>query len=43
VKAGAQGYILKESAGKELVAAVRALYKGGQYFSLRIEFDTKIG
>lgn len=36
IKSGAQGYVLKEAAGKELVDAVRALYAGGQYFSKKI-------
>jgi DNA-binding NarL/FixJ family response regulator len=29
---GASGYVLKDAAGRELLAAVRALYKGGSYF-----------
>jgi DNA-binding NarL/FixJ family response regulator len=37
LKAGASGYVLKEAAGQELVAAVRALYNGGSYFSSRID------
>ncbi|MGE5642332.1 MAG: response regulator transcription factor [Byssovorax cruenta] len=37
LQAGASGYVLKEAAGQELVAAVRALYNGGHYFSPRID------
>lgn len=33
LQAGAQGYILKDSAGKVLVEAVRAVYAGNRYFS----------
>ena len=33
LKAGAVGYILKESAGRELVDAVRAVHGGTQYLS----------
>ncbi len=36
LRAGASGFVLKEAAGQELVAAVRALYKGGRYFSSTI-------
>jgi DNA-binding NarL/FixJ family response regulator len=31
--AGAQGYVLKDDAGTELIAAVRALHNGQTYFS----------
>ena len=37
LKAGARGYLLKESAGKEVVAAIRAIHAGGRYLSRRIE------
>ncbi len=37
LKAGAAGYVLKDAAGQELVAAIRALYKGGNYYSSTIE------
>lgn len=33
LQAGAQGYILKDSAGKEIVEAVRAVHGGSRYFS----------
>lgn len=33
LKAGAQGYILKESAGSEVVSAVRSVYLGRRYLS----------
>lgn len=36
LKAGARGYLLKESAGTEVVAAVRAVYKGTRYLSQKI-------
>ena len=36
VQAGASGYVLKDAAGQELVAAVRTLYEGGNYFSSKI-------
>ncbi len=32
LEAGARGYLLKESAGEEVVAAVRAVAAGGRYF-----------
>ncbi|GLI33236.1 response regulator [Desulforhabdus amnigena] len=41
LQAGAQGYLLKESAGKEVVKAVRAVYSGRRYLSRKIE-DTLI-
>lgn len=31
-QAGASGYVLKDAAGQELLAAVRALYNGESYF-----------
>ena len=36
LKAGAQGYLLKDSAGVEVIAAVHALYEGKRYFSQKI-------
>ena len=39
--AGAQGYVLKDAAGKELVEAIRTLHAGGQYFSRKIS-DTPL-
>jgi len=35
-QAGALGYLLKESAGKELVTAVRAMHAGNHYLSQKI-------
>jgi len=37
IQAGASGFVLKDAAGQELVAAVRILYEGGNYFSSKIE------
>jgi DNA-binding NarL/FixJ family response regulator len=36
LKAGAQGYLIKETAGLEVVDAVRAVYRGERYLSQRI-------
>lgn len=36
LKAGALGYLLKESAGQEIVEAVRTVYEGRRYLSQRI-------
>jgi DNA-binding NarL/FixJ family response regulator len=36
LQAGASGYVLKESAGKEVVKAVRAVHAGRRYLSQRI-------
>jgi len=36
IKAGAQGYLLKESAGKEVLAAVYAVHVGKRYMSQQI-------
>jgi len=36
MQAGAQGYVLKDSAGAEVIAAVRALNEGKRYFSQKI-------
>lgn len=36
LRAGALGYVLKESAGEEVVAAVRAVYAGKRYLSEKI-------
>lgn len=37
LKAGAKGYLLKESAGKEVVTAIRVVSSGGRYLSERIQ------
>lgn len=37
LEAGAVGYLLKDSAGAELVAAIRALYDGKRYLSKKVE------
>jgi two-component system, NarL family, response regulator NreC len=45
VLAGADGYILKESAGEELIEAIRSVMKGRRYFSHRtaeIMMDTYV-
>ncbi|MBU4317777.1 MAG: response regulator transcription factor [Proteobacteria bacterium] len=39
VKAGAQGYLLKESAGQEVIKAVRQVHSGIRYFSQRVSND----
>jgi DNA-binding NarL/FixJ family response regulator len=36
LQAGAHGYVLKDSAGIEVIAAVRALHEGKRYFSRKI-------
>jgi DNA-binding NarL/FixJ family response regulator len=36
VRAGARGYVLKEAAGAEVVAAVRALHAGRRHFSPQV-------
>jgi DNA-binding NarL/FixJ family response regulator len=36
LKAGARGYLIKETAGVEVVEAVRAVYRGERYLSRRI-------
>jgi DNA-binding NarL/FixJ family response regulator len=36
MQSGASGFIPKESAGQELVTAIRALHAGGQYFGKNI-------
>jgi DNA-binding NarL/FixJ family response regulator len=38
--AGANGYVLKESAGEEVVAAVRAVHAGKRYLSAKIPVHT---
>ena len=37
LQAGASGFVLKDAAGQELVAAVRTLHEGGSYFSSKID------
>ena len=36
LKAGARGYLLKDSAGDEVIAAIHALHEGKSYFSQKI-------
>lgn len=36
IKAGAQGYLLKDSAGSEVIEAIHALHAGKSYFSQKI-------
>ena len=36
LEVGADGYVLKDDAGQELLAAVRAIARGEQYFSQRV-------
>ena len=36
LKAGAHGYLLKDSAGAEVIAAIHALHEGKSYFSQKI-------
>ena len=36
MQAGAHGYVLKDSAGAEVIEAVRALHEGKRYFSQKI-------
>ena len=42
LQAGARGYLLKESAGDEVVSAIRAVYAGHHFLSQKIS-DTMIG
>ena len=41
LKAGARGYVLKEAAESELIAALRAVASGEQYFSPRIQLTAR--
>jgi DNA-binding NarL/FixJ family response regulator len=43
IAAGANGYLLKESAGSELVAAVKSVREGNRYLSRRISPDLLLG
>jgi DNA-binding NarL/FixJ family response regulator len=36
LKAGAQGYLLKESAGQEVIQAIRKVYSGERYLSQKV-------
>lgn len=36
LKAGASGYLLKESAGRELITAIRAVHSGRRYLSSKV-------
>jgi len=40
LRAGASGYVLKESAGEEVVAAIRAVHAGARYLSEKISAQT---
>ncbi len=37
LQAGAKGFLIKESAGKELIRAVRAVYAGQRYLSQKVD------
>ena len=37
LKAGARGYLIKETAGKEVITAVRSVHAGRRYLSQKIE------
>ncbi len=41
--AGAHGYLLKESAGREVIAAIRAVHAGRRYFGRGIDADLADG
>jgi DNA-binding NarL/FixJ family response regulator len=41
LEVGARGFVLKETIGIDLLAAVRALYRGGRYFSAKIAIIAK--
>jgi len=41
--AGASGYVLKEAAGEEVVAAVRAVHAGARYLSARLSERMRAG
>jgi DNA-binding NarL/FixJ family response regulator len=43
LEAGAAGYLLKDSAGAELVAAIRALHNGKRYISKKIAGNVSDG
>jgi DNA-binding NarL/FixJ family response regulator len=36
LEVGALGFVLKDTVGEDLLAAIRALFKGGRYFSRKI-------
>jgi DNA-binding NarL/FixJ family response regulator len=36
LEVGALGFVLKDTVGEDLLAAIRALFKGGRYFSQKI-------
>ncbi len=42
LQAGARGYVLKESVGTEVMAAVRAAHSGSQYLSKNLPPDTVV-
>jgi DNA-binding NarL/FixJ family response regulator len=42
LKAGARGYLLKESAGRELITAIRAVHSGQRYLSHKVS-DKMVG
>jgi len=42
LRAGARGYVLKESAGAEVIEAVRAVHRGLRYLSRRIDTEALV-
>ena len=42
IQAGARGYLLKESAGDELIEAIRAVVRGQTYFGSGVELPSRL-